>query len=187
MGRTGLAKYQKEILKLIGENGENAFHLLWEIANGRASYKKLVRDPPPDSTTIDRALIPMVEIFPTFKERQEAMYFLVEHAFGKPRVEVDVNVSDETKRDYGALTDEELAQLKTTLSKVGVLVDSVDAEFTEEKQPPALPEPKIVTLHDMKDAGPLYEELYQKLYEEPREAATRNLESIFAGKRVRTG
>jgi hypothetical protein len=188
-----LTKQQKVIRELAGDGGEEIIKLLWEIANGRASYRKLARDPGPDATSVEKALIPMVEVLPTFKERIECAEFLFEHGFGKPSVDVNLNVSDERREDYGALTDEEIAQLKSTLQKVGRaidVVDSVDADFTEQPVPKQLPEPtpmSTVTLLDVKDENPLYQEMYAKLVEEPIAEATRDLDKIFAGKKARFG
>lgn len=129
--------HREHLRKLLGENGEKAFDLVWQVANGELAFETLARKPGPNEDAVSAALIPKVLVVPTVRERLDAVQWLAEHLVGKAPAELHVeshstHAHTVTVRDFSRLSDEQLAQLEAGLvAALPPPSDVVDAEFDE--------------------------------------------------------
>lgn len=137
----GRPKGHKAVLReLIGEHGVEAYRQIKRIADGELTFEKLAREPTAQEDIASAALIPLVRVVPTVRERLDAWTFLVEQLNGKSTAHVDLHakVENETRFDFSRVPDALLAQIERGLV-VASEGEVVDAEFTTEC-PGLLPE-----------------------------------------------
>jgi hypothetical protein len=114
-------RFRDYLARIIGNHGERAYDGILAIAEGRASFQKLVRNPQAHESAHDVALIPTVTVQPTIKERYEAYKFLAESLNGSPTKSIDVHTSTSqsgpVEPSYDDFEDSELEQLEAQLRR----------------------------------------------------------------------
>lgn len=132
-GRPARRQYRRAIQKLIGEFGEAAYQTIDDIRTGKECFEKLAREPYPDEDKHSVALIPVIKIRPTIRERLDAAQILVEHLNGKPAIDIEVaHEHTRTVRNYDKLPDDELEFLEAMLAKAELPSgDVVEGEIVE--------------------------------------------------------
>lgn len=146
---SGRPKAHRDYLrKLLGENGEKAFDMLWDVATQKPPTREELRER--QRLEAEGEDLPVLQV-PSIRERMDAARVLLEYLVGKPAQELEVTGKDggpieaqtDVKHEH-PISAEQLGGVLEALSRSGAVAELLraralaqNAEAPVEQVPPA--------------------------------------------------